>query len=43
MNESLELSENDSNEDINKDEILEQNNNEEKDENTCKDDNKKRI
>ena len=43
MNESLELSENDSNEDINNDENLEQNNNEEKDENTYKDDNKKEF
>ena len=43
MNESLELSENDSNEEINNYENLEQNNNEEKDENTYKDDNKKEF
>ena len=43
MNESLELSENDSNEDINNDENLEQKNNEEKDENPNKDDNKEEF
>ena len=43
MNESLELSENDSNEDINNNENLEQKNNEEKDENPNKDDNKEEF
>lgn len=43
MHESLEISENDSNEDINNDENMEQNNNEEKDENLYKDENKEEF